>query len=98
MVEAIGDEPIVVLVDNAEHVVSAVTAFTSELVPRTRVTVVTTSRVPLDVPGENLWVVEPLAHAGPAVDLFRATRTGRTTGVVGRGRRHHVPSTDLPAC
>lgn len=81
--EAIRGHDLVVVVDNAEHVVDAAAPIVAELVARTDVVVLTTSRVPLHVPGEQLWVVEPLDPEGAAQDLFRqraeAVRSTRAT-------------------
>lgn len=73
--EAIRGHDLVVVVDNAEHVVDAAAPIVAELVARTDVVVLTTSRVPLHVPGEQLWVVEPL-DPGAAQDLFRRRARG----------------------
>jgi predicted ATPase/DNA-binding winged helix-turn-helix (wHTH) protein len=69
--EAIRGHDLLVVVDTAEHVVDAAAPIVAELVARTEVVVLTTSRVPLHVPGEQLWVVEPLDPEGAAQDLFR---------------------------
>lgn len=83
LTEAIRGHDLVVVVDNAEHVVDAAAPIIAELVARTDVVVLTTSRVPLHVPGEQLWVVEPLDPEGAAQDLFRwraeAVRPTRAT-------------------
>lgn len=70
LVEAAGDDRLVLLVDSAEHVASAAAMLIMELVTTTQVVVVTTSRVALGIPGEHRWVVEPLDDAEAAIDLF----------------------------
>ncbi|TCK66283.1 BTAD domain-containing putative transcriptional regulator [Curtobacterium sp. PhB136] len=83
VVRALGDEPTVLVLDNCEHLVADVAAFTADLLavlPALRV--LTTSRAPLAIAGE---VVAPLAPLpveaeGAAVRLFteraRAARPG----------------------
>ena len=51
-----------VILDNCEHVLGAAGALVSTLVARcSRVGVLATSRVPLALPSEELWRIEPLA-------------------------------------
>ncbi|BDZ44741.1 ATP-binding protein [Naasia aerilata] len=73
------ERPTLLVLDNCEHLVGAVAAWTAEAVqsvPDLRV--LTTSRSPLAIAGERVYPLEPLAssgESGPAVDLFleRAT-------------------------
>lgn len=81
------DDPLLVLIDNCEHLVSAVAEVVEGLLTAgPHVRVLTTSREPLHLPGECVLVLEPLAlpvspddvdapHA-PAVVLF-ARRAGQ---------------------
>ncbi|MGH9121342.1 MAG: ATP-binding protein, partial [Acidimicrobiales bacterium] len=66
--EHLGDDEVLVVLDNCEHVVSGA-ADLSEAVLRgcPRAVVLATSRIPLGVPGESSWRVPPLAL--PASDL-----------------------------
>ena len=60
------------VLDNAEHVVSSLAPIVDALVHRCpRVHVLVTSRVALGIPGECVWQVEPL-DLDDAVELFRA--------------------------
>jgi predicted ATPase/DNA-binding CsgD family transcriptional regulator len=70
LVEAVADRELLVILDNAEHVVGAAAGIAQRLLadcPRARV--LATSRVALGVPGERVWGVAPLPPAA-AVDLF----------------------------
>ncbi|HSK22103.1 MAG TPA: hypothetical protein VK906_02955, partial [Egicoccus sp.] len=88
---ALGDQPRLLVLDNAEHLLDAVAASVERLRaagPRWRLLV--TSREPLDVPGEQVLVLAPLPvpdddadasiRSSPAVQLFlqRATEAGAT--------------------
>ncbi|HEX6238460.1 MAG TPA: BTAD domain-containing putative transcriptional regulator [Acidimicrobiales bacterium] len=70
----LGDAPLVLLVDNCEHVLEPVAELVDHLLGRCpNVAVVTTSRERLRVPGERLCPVPPLPVEGddsPAVQLF----------------------------
>jgi predicted ATPase len=58
---ALGDREAVLILDNCEHLVEAVASLADRLLtdcPRTRI--IATSREPLRIPGETLWVVAPL--------------------------------------
>lgn len=70
LAEALGDEPLLLLVDNAEHVIAAAAELIGDLIAGTGVVVLTTSRVVLDIRGEQVWAVKPLDR-GSAYDLFR---------------------------
>ena len=60
-----------VILDNCEHVLGAAGELVGALVARcSRVGVLTTSRVPLALPSEELWRIEPLAIVDDAVNLF----------------------------
>ena len=81
---ALADRDAVLILDNCEHVIDAAAALAARLLadcPRVRV--LATSREPLQIPGETLHVVAPLARAAanttcpdelattyPAVRLF----------------------------
>ena len=58
---ALGDREAVLILDNCEHVIEAAAGLADRLLadcPRTRI--IATSREPLRIPGETLWVVTPL--------------------------------------
>ncbi|HZZ55344.1 MAG TPA: BTAD domain-containing putative transcriptional regulator, partial [Trebonia sp.] len=58
---ALGDRQAVLILDNCEHLVEAAASLADRLLtdcPRTRI--IATSREPLRIPGETLWVVAPL--------------------------------------
>lgn len=72
-------EPVVVVLDNCEHVVVAAASLAGRLVRECRsVSVLTTSRAALGVPGERVWTVPQLGVAA-AVELF----TDRARSVAG---------------
>ena len=72
--EVLGDQRVLVVVDNCEHVVEDAAALLDTLLRRTGHTcVLATSRERLAVDGEHLWPVAPLATQGeeaPALRLF----------------------------
>lgn len=81
------DQPVLVLFDNCEHVVDEVAASLEELFEACDApTVLATSRVALELPGETVMVLGPLAVPrpgsvdAPAVELFmeRARDAGAT--------------------
>lgn len=75
LTEALTDRSLLLVLDNCEHVVDAVTALAARLVATcAALRVLATSREPLRITGEHLWPVRPLAEAS-AVRLFvdRAT-------------------------
>ena len=58
---ALGDREAVLILDNCEHLIEAAASLADRLLtdcPRTRI--IATSREPLRIPGETLWVVAPL--------------------------------------
>jgi predicted ATPase/DNA-binding SARP family transcriptional activator len=58
---ALGDRETVLILDNCEHLIEAAASLADRLLtdcPRTRI--IATSREPLRIPGETLWVVTPL--------------------------------------
>ena len=61
--------PVLVVVDNCEHVAEAVARFVERLLAHPEVRVLATSRVPLGLPGERVWPVPPL-DVDAAVRLF----------------------------
>jgi predicted ATPase/class 3 adenylate cyclase len=75
---ALGGKRSLVLVDNCEHVVEAVAEVVAALLKTgSELLLLATSREPLDVSGEHVYPVQPLA-VSDAVDLFqvRATAAG----------------------
>jgi predicted ATPase len=74
---AVGDRRLLLVVDNAEHVLDTAAILVSAVARGcSRTTVLCTSREPLSVPGEEVIALAPLAvdadgtHMGPAIDLF----------------------------
>jgi predicted ATPase len=73
------DQPVLLVVDNCEHVSAAAARAVGELLESCQApTVCATSRSPLDLPGESVVVVGPLELSGddagrpsPALELFR---------------------------
>lgn len=71
VVAQLADRTALIVVDNCEHLLDAVADLVSRLVrvaPDVRVLV--TSRLPLGVPGELLWRVQPLDVVSTACELF----------------------------
>ncbi len=70
LVAALAHRPLLLVLDNCEHLVEPVAAFAHRLlaaVPTLRI--LTTSRTPLGITGEQLWPVRPLA-AADGIRLF----------------------------
>jgi predicted ATPase/DNA-binding SARP family transcriptional activator len=70
LTSTIGDTPMLLILDNCEHLVDAAAELT-ELLLRTcpRLSVLATSREALGIPSETAWLVPPLASA-EAMQLF----------------------------
>lgn len=67
----IGAQPILVVLDNCEHLVDAVASLTGTLLASCpRLVVLATSRESLGVAGEMTWRVPPLLPTGEARELF----------------------------
>ena len=75
LLDSPSEQPVLLVVDNCEHVLDdAAEAVDALLGACLAPVVVATSRSPLDLPGESVVVLGPLAHSGPtgaSVDLFR---------------------------
>ena len=66
----LGDDRALLVLDNCEHLVDACAELIEAILQRCpNVTVMATSRRPLDIPGEVTWRVPPLALPEPGVDL-----------------------------
>jgi predicted ATPase/tetratricopeptide (TPR) repeat protein len=82
LVDAIGPVPALLVLDNCEHLVEAVADLVSALVSRTpKLTVLTTSRIPLGLPAERTYPLPELAPDDAAV-LFADRATAARPGVV----------------
>ena len=75
IVTGIGDRAMLLVLDNAEHVLTAMEALPTILAGCPRVTVLVTSRSPLRLSAEHLYPVEPLATARSATDAFAPATT-----------------------
>lgn len=65
--DVLADIPAIVVFDNCEHLIDAVSAFADELLGAVpSLTIVATSRRPLDVDGEQVFAVPPLSLAEEA--------------------------------
>jgi predicted ATPase/class 3 adenylate cyclase/DNA-binding NarL/FixJ family response regulator len=74
----VGDRSMVLLLDNCEHLLDACGQLIVELFDACpQLTILTTSREPLGLPGELTWRVPSLSLDGEAIELFadRARRT-----------------------
>jgi predicted ATPase/DNA-binding XRE family transcriptional regulator len=78
LAEIIGDRPLLLVLDNCEHLVEACAELTETILQHCpRVRVLATSREPLGIRGEQVWPVAPLSlvddastHTSEAVQLF----------------------------
>jgi predicted ATPase/DNA-binding CsgD family transcriptional regulator len=83
LVEEVSTKELLMVLDNCEHLLGAITALVSRLLdgcPALRV--LATSRIALGLQGERVWRVPPL-DLGPAVELFidRAGLSGDRAGL-----------------
>jgi predicted ATPase len=86
----VGDRPMLLVLDNCEHVIAASASFVDEVLSTLpAVIVLATSREPLSVPGETVWRVPSLAVPDPllpqTVDSIRSASAARL--FVDRARR-----------
>jgi predicted ATPase/DNA-binding CsgD family transcriptional regulator len=71
-------KPTIVLLDNCEHLVSAAAELAARLLPACpELTILATSRVPLDLPGELVWSVPRLNLPGPDSASVMQSDAGR---------------------
>ena len=72
--EALSLRPMLLILDNCEHLVDAVAEVVADLIGSCEeLTVVTTSRAPLSITAETVYPLPPLAidaHGSPATELF----------------------------
>jgi predicted ATPase len=83
LIAAIREREMLLILDNCEHVIESVAAFADRVLGECqRLRILATSREPLGITGEALWLVEPLAlpegdagpgeiESSPAVQLLR---------------------------
>ena len=100
LIAAIREREALLILDNCEHVIEAAATFADRVLGECRrLRILATSREPLGITGEALWLVEPLAvpaaDAGPGRDRVLAGRPvaagpGRRGAQGSRGRRAHV--------
>ncbi|WP_227833236.1 BTAD domain-containing putative transcriptional regulator [Nocardia macrotermitis] len=73
--DAVAARPMLLILDNCEHLIDAVAEVVADLVGACdRLTVLTTSRAPLEITAETVYPLPPLAidaHGSPATELFR---------------------------
>ncbi|MGB9306579.1 MAG: LuxR family transcriptional regulator [Mycobacterium sp.] len=84
-----GDRKILLLLDNCEHLLDACGTLVSELLSTCpHLTILTTSREPLGVPGELSWRVPSLSVTDEAIELFTdRARRARPDFVVAESNR-----------
>lgn len=72
--DAVAARPMLLILDNCEHLIDAVAEVVADLVGACdRLTVLTTSRAPLEITAETVYPLPPLAidaHGSPATELF----------------------------
>ena len=94
MGELLPEEPVLIVVDNCEHVLDAAADVIAALLFHAQVTVLATSRQSLAIPGETICAVPPLAipTAHPATTLDSMEKTDSVQLFLdraGRARGHH---------
>lgn len=71
VLDALEQRDFLLVLDNCEHIIETAAAFTEKLTRRTTgVTVLTTSREPLNIDGEQVVRIQPLRTSDEAVVLF----------------------------
>ena len=71
MFEALADRRLVVILDNCEHLIDATAELADQLLAYCRdLRIVTTSREPLGIFGESLFVVPPLSQPAPGQSVY----------------------------
>ena len=109
LIAAIREREALLILDNCEHVIESAAAFADRLLGECRrLRILATSREPLGITGEALWLVEPLAlpdedagpgeiESSPAVRLLR-DRAGAVRKDLGGRRRTRLSTMarDLP--
>ncbi len=74
--DAVAARPMLLILDNCEHLVDAIAEVVADLVGACdRLTVLTTSRAPLEITAETVYPLPPLTideHGSPATELFAA--------------------------
>jgi predicted ATPase/tetratricopeptide (TPR) repeat protein len=82
LLDAVGALPTLLVLDNCEHLVAAAADLVEALLTRTpRLTVLTTTRVPLGLPAERTYLLPELSP-GDAAALFAERATAARPGVV----------------
>jgi predicted ATPase/class 3 adenylate cyclase/DNA-binding CsgD family transcriptional regulator len=81
----VGDRQMLMVLDNCEHLLGATASLVLELLACPALTVLTTSREPINVPGEVTYLVPSLSLADEAIELFadRARRLRPDFSVTG---------------
>jgi predicted ATPase len=81
LLDYLGDRKLLLVLDACEHLVDACAAFAASLLEQTAgVTVLATSRQPLDLPGEQACPLAPLSTDDTAAVEFFATRAAAVPG------------------
>ena len=82
LLERLRSAPTLLVVDNCEHVVAGAAAWTADLLAASpTLRVLTTSRAPLQLAGEQAYAPAPLAADGAGAELFRRRATAARPGV-----------------
>ena len=82
LVDAMGTVPVLLVLDNCEHLVEAAAGIVAALVTRTpRLTVLTTTRIPLGLPAERVYQL-PELPPDDAATLFAERAVAARPGVV----------------
>ena len=95
--QLIGDDPLLLVIDNADPVREPVTVVIGELAPLSNLTTVVTSRSPLRSADEHVWVIPPLRATTPnesqtASTTPPAVRTGTRSTNRARPRARRWPA------
>lgn len=87
------DDPSLLVLDNAEHVLAPVATLTAELLSRCRtLEVLVTSREPIGLAGEVVWRVPPLASSDARALFLERAVAARSSLVIDDDATRHVAS------
>jgi predicted ATPase/DNA-binding CsgD family transcriptional regulator len=77
LLEALGDKPLLLVLDNCEHLLGGCGQLVEALLAATEASILATSREPLGIQGERLYPVAPLSQPPPTLPAATVEAVGR---------------------
>jgi predicted ATPase/DNA-binding NarL/FixJ family response regulator len=77
LLEALGDKPLLLILDNCEHLLDGCGPLVEALLAATKVSILATSREPLGIQGEWLYPVAPMSLPPPTLPATAVEAVGR---------------------